>query len=97
MIPDNKLQDPMKDQPKAYEGIDHNHTDNPTLIETKKCDRCKFDTAEQSLTDKMKAFSDTTKTKFKDANGVEKEATIKKLIVKRGKFDDCQGWVMLWS
>jgi len=83
----------MADEPKAFEEIKHTgHGDNPTRLETKQCQRCKFDVAENSLTDKIKSLSD----KSKSVNASGAPVTFKMLTVVRGRFDDCIGWTIQW-
>jgi len=93
MIPKNKVTD-MKGL-KAYEEIKHTHKDKPTRLESKQCQRCRFDTAEQSLTDHLKNHSGKYKTR-KVEGGPIIEVDLVELEVVRGSFDDCIGWTCSW-
>jgi len=93
-LPASKITDSRKDLEKAYHSIDHDdHGDNPNRLQTLSCKRCKFNRAEKSLEDKIKDMNTSHTTK--DQRGVNK--MIKMLTVKRGKLDDCIGWIMEWQ
>jgi len=88
------ITDERQGQPKAFELMQHeNHKENPNRLEVKLCQRCRFDTAEKSLTDKIKEL--TPNSEIKDNKN--KILKIKSLAVKRGNLDDCMGWRILWS
>jgi len=90
MITTNKIIDVLKDEPKRYESIQHKEDDLDCL-------HCKFEKGEQSLTDKINSMKNTDTTKhFVEGKGVTTKA-FKKLVVKRGKYDDVIGWVIHWS
>jgi len=90
MITSNKVIDSLKDEPKRYEAIQHKENDLDCL-------HCKFVKGEQSLTDKINSMknTDTTKQVLEDGKIITK--TFKKLVVKRGKYDDVIGWFIHWS
>ena len=93
MIPQKLVIDSMMDKPKAFQEIKHSHDGKPTRLESKQCDRCHFDIAEQSLIDKIKQLKPTDKTKDKAG----KVYTFKEIRVHRGRFDDCVAWDIIWS
>lgn len=88
MIPKKKITDPRSDRPKAYQEIKHEHEGKPTRLQEKKCQRCHFDVAENSLVDYIKNHTGLEKTDGK---------VFSKLKVVRGSLDDCIGWITLWS
>lgn len=74
----------------------HSHTKKPNRLQSRQCDRCKFDEREQSLEDKIKSMNDTDTTKNK-VGGVTKTYSFQKLTVTRGHLDDVIGWNIFWS
>jgi len=73
-----KITDSMVGKPKAFEEIQHNHSTEPTALQMKKCERCHYDVAENSI----------PKKEFKQRN-----KTITKITIFRGSLDDCIGWL----
>lgn len=87
----------MSGKSKAFEEMKHNHDKEPTRLESKQCERCRYDTAEESLTEKIKSLKDTETTKLFDRDGLPKgTAKFQNLHVLRGRFDDVMGWTISW-
>ncbi len=94
----SKIKDSMKEKEKGFESISHLHSENANRLETIKCDRCKYDRAEQSLKDKIASLTNSSKTSFTNpSTGATGTKTLKELRVIRGKFDDVIGWSMIWQ
>lgn len=81
----------MFEKSKAYEEIKHQHEGKPTRLESKQCQRCKFDVAELSMVDFIKNLNVTKP--FVDPDGSH---TFVKMVVHRGHLDDCVSWDTLW-
>lgn len=93
MLPDNVITDNRKNLEKAYETMKHSHkSEKPTRLEIQQCERCKYDTSEKSLEDKIKTMETTDQIKRK--NRILK---FKELRVVRGRFDDVIGWSISWQ
>lgn len=98
MIEKEKFFDLMDGKPKAFEEIKHIHDGEPTRLELKTCERCKYDTSEKSLEDKKKSIKDDETTPTWKPDGTPgPRASLKKMTVVRGKLDDCIGWAAEWS
>jgi len=97
LIPDNKFEDVMKNKPKAFEEIEHIHKKTPTRLQSKQCDRCKFDLRELSMEAKKEELETNTKTNMIKKDGSTVVKTIKNMKVHRGGFDDVIGWSLEWS
>ena len=88
----------MYQKPKAFEDIKHDHDKNPTRLQEKTCQRCKFDTAEKSLVQHIKNHSLNDKIKApRIGTKLLVDVTFVKMIVVRGHLDDCIGWTKSWS
>lgn len=100
MIPRNKITDSRFGKPKAFTEIKHMHEGKPTRLESKRCVRCHYDVAEQSLVDYIKDHDITEKIKGGQV-GIQinqlKTHTFSKMIVHRGSLDDCIAWDVIWS
>jgi len=96
MIPQSKIED-VAPKNKAYQEVKHEHQGEPTRLQLRTCQRCRFDTAEKSLDDKIKGMTGTETTKAKNPSGTTATYTFKKLMVVRGRLDDCVGWTLTWS
>lgn len=100
MLPRGKIKDNRYDLDKAFEELKHKHpigADKPTRLDSMTCQRCKFDKAEDSLTDKIKNMKQTDTVRRKNSAGNMQTYTFKEMKVKRGRFDDCMGWVIIWQ
>jgi len=91
-LPENMIVDSLKGKEKAFQSIAHSHEAEPTAIQAIQCDRCKFDVRESSLEEKLKELSKDSK---HTVRGIT--ATIKKLTVVRGRYNDVIGWSIQWS
>lgn len=77
--------DPLKDKPKIYQEFKHDHA---TPEKKAECNRCKFDTAENSIPKKQ--FK--VKSSKKDGTpGID--LTVNKISIVRGRYGDCIGWL----
>ncbi len=87
----------MDGKEKAFEEIKHTHLKEPTRLELKTCERCKYDTREKSLEDKKKSIkSDETKRTIKPDGTAGPRVPLLKMTVARGRFDDVIGWFLEW-
>lgn len=87
----------MKGESKAFEEIKHQHNENPSRLQIKKCERCHFDIAEASLVEFIKDHTGQEKMTAKTLSGAVQNTTFQNLKVVRGSLDDCIGWITNWS
>jgi len=89
----------MDGKPKAYQEIKHSHQDNPTRLQEKTCDRCKYDKTEKSLQEHIKNHTGKEKTKAVKPGSatILKDYTFSQMKVHRGRFDDVIGWTTNWQ
>jgi len=90
------IMDDRMEKPKAFQEIKHDHRGKSTRLQEKRCERCRYDTAEESLTAFIEEHKDTDKT-TDNSTGAKRTYTFKSLVVHRGSFDDVMGWTILWS
>lgn len=94
MLPKTKIEDKMRGKRKFYvDNIQH----DPNLEKTRDCPRCHYDERENSLNQKIESMTGTETISQQNPDGTTRTLAFSKLIVKRGKHDDCIGWDILWQ
>lgn len=93
----SKVQDKDWSETFVFEEMPCNHDPNSKEYKKVDCEKCNFDNAELSLEEFLNKLDGTEKTQILDIDGVPKNHTLSKIIVQRGRFDDCIGWNMIWT
>lgn len=97
MIQKEKFFDSRDDKPKAFEEIQHIHKEDPTRLQSKECDRCRYDLRELSMQEKKESIKDNETTSTIKPDGTPgPRASLRKMTVVRGRFDDVIGWALEW-
>jgi len=74
-----------------FEDMNCNHTQGAKEYEKLSCDKCKFDKREVWLEQTLQAQDPNEKTTYKDDKGKTITATLSKITVIRGTYDDVIG------
>jgi len=74
-----------------FEDMPCSHTQGAKEHEKVNCDKCKFDKREAWLEQTLEAQDPNEKTTYKNEQGKTITATLSKITVVRGSYDDCIG------
>jgi len=75
----------------VFESLPCSHTQGATHYEKSVCERCKYDQREAWLENSLEKQDINEKHQYQDADGKTITATLSKIIVVRGSYDDVIG------
>jgi len=91
----NKLIDPRFGKEHAFEGIKHSHSDRSRLNMIN-CARCQYDQREIECENLIDSLNGNEEMVIKKQGQPDKDVTLSKLKIVRGRFDDFVGFQWEW-